>query len=117
MKRIALRITCVAIVGAMSAGTASALCLEPSFYSSAPSSFYQARPSVPYCLNGYAYSQEHTCEQYELDSYFSDVEDYADALKAHHSELAEYANSTVSNANDYLKYVECEVDEVVTQHE
>lgn len=117
MKQHKRLLACIGITMALTVGTASAACYEPSSYNSAPSSFYERRPSVPYCLSQYSYSREHTCQQYELDSYFDDVQDYVDALNEHHAELVEFANAAVKDANDYLIYVECEVDEVVAQHE
>jgi hypothetical protein len=56
---------------------ALAYCSEPSTSISlpdAPGSY--VKPDVPPCLASYAFSGEHTCNEWELSSYQSEVEDY-----------------------------------------
>jgi hypothetical protein len=116
MMRYAIRAFSL-VVSVLAITPAWAFCYEPSYYESTPSSFYKTKPRVPYCLSQYSYSQEHTCERYELDSYFDEVDDYVKALTEHHSKLVDYANATAGHANDFLKYAECEAKEVASQHE
>lgn len=99
---------------------ALAYCITPSVpYSmrapEAPGSY--SRPSVPYCLNGYSYTREHTCDQWELDSYFSDVEDYVNELQTYLDEINAYARKVNLLARDAEAYAVCEAEEVSTQHE
>ncbi len=104
----------------------------PSFSSyapSAPSSY--SKPDVPYCLTEYSYSGKHTCEDYEISSYFNEIEDYIDDLNTYIQEAQQFANEAKSYANeaidfaneiqpfsnDVYTYSNCEVEEVKSQHE
>ncbi|MEO6015139.1 MAG: hypothetical protein ABIQ30_16340 [Devosia sp.] len=100
------------------APSAYAYCSQPSFYSSPPTppGSYE-RPDVPYCLSAYAYTQKHTCDQWELDSYFDDVDDYVEKLKTFYNEVADYANSAKRYSDDSYDFAKCEIDEVIAQHE
>ena len=68
-------------------------------------------------LNGYSYTREHTCDQWELDSYFSDVEDYVNELQTYLDEINEYSRKVTLLARDAEAYAVCEAEEVSTQHE
>ena len=117
----------------------SAFCSEPSFYGSEPSfpetapsapSSYQ-KPTIPYCLSSYSYSGTHTCEEYELDAYFAEVNEYidhlneyvaesvefSDAATAYAKEAIEFANSATEFADEVYSYSECEAENVKQQHE
>lgn len=118
---------------------AQAYCSEPSFYSSEPSFSGSApsappsyqKPDVPYCLSSYSYSGSHTCEDYELESYFDEVNDYIDEInefyreatefaeeaRAYAVQAADFANDALSHADDVLYYSKCEADDVKQQHE
>lgn len=103
---------------AVAASDAAAFCFEPSFHEiapDAPGSF--ARPDVPYCLQEFSWSGRHTCDDWELDSYRNDVEDYVDKLNDYLREAVDFANAATRFAQDAEAYVRCEADEVLTQHE
>lgn len=98
--------------------SALAFCYEPSFYVSAPDapgSF--AKPSVPYCLDGYSYTGRHTCSGWEIDSYFDEVNDYIDKLNDYVREANELARSAARFAEEAYEYARCEAEEVKRQHE
>ncbi len=106
---------------------ASAMCFEPHFLGRAPTApvnFYMSKPSVPFCLSSYSYTKEHTCSQWELDSYFDDVEDYAAALQRYYEQVVAFANDTAryakeagTFADEAYNYANCEIKDVNTQHE
>lgn len=81
----------------------------------APGSY--SRPSVPFCLSNYSYSNEHTCDQWELDAYFSDIEDYATSLQTYLVDFDDYARKVANLALEAEAYALCEAEEVSTQHE
>ena len=101
-----------------SAGPAAAFCYAPSFSDDppdAPGSY--ERPDVPYCLSSYSYSREHTCSQWELDSYRREVEAYVDQLNDYVRDAATFAREAIDHATAAQRYAECEADDVGSQHE
>lgn len=97
--------------------SAWAFCSEPSAYITlpdAPSSF--EKPRVPYCLSGFSYSGQHTCDSWEIDSYKRDVEEYVDKLQEYTDEALRAAQEAARFARDAEDYAACEVKEVVSQH-
>jgi len=80
----------------------------------APSSY--DRPSVPYCLNGFSYSRQHTCDRWELDRYFSDVEDYVSSLQTYLDDFNDYTRKVSRLALEAEAYAICEAEEATTQH-
>ena len=115
-------------------------CSEPSFYALEPSFFlamspsapsFYAKPSVPYCLSEYNYSGVHTCEDYEISSYFDEVNDYIEDLNTYvqearqfADEATDYANRAINFAgevqqfsNEVYDYSNCEAEDVKAQHE
>lgn len=119
--------------------SALAYCSEPSHYTSepsfsgsepdAPASY--TKPSVPYCLGEYSYTGKHTCEEYELDSYFSEVDRYLSELNSYiedavnysnearrfANEVIDFSNSIRQFAEDVVEYADCEARDVKSQHE
>jgi len=104
--------------------SASAFCSAPSFWGdapdfapSAPGSFQ--RPSPPYCLEGYSWSGQHTCEQWEIDDYIRQVNNYIADLNAYLQEARAFADEAADFAADAeafaieaYQYAECEAEEV-----
>lgn len=82
---------------------------------SPPGSF--SKPDVPYCLSSYRYSGSHSCEDWELSSYQSDVEEYVEKLQSYASEAADIARKAVNYAQEAEEYARCEAAEVANQHE
>ena len=71
---------------------AGAFCSEPSVYMSTPS-----KPSVPFCVNEWA--NTHTCDEWEIQSYYDDLEFYASQAQ----ELINALNIYVSEASEYAQ--------------
>jgi len=88
-------------------GDAHAWCSEPD-PPDVPSSF--SKPNVPYCLQSFSYSRQHSCESYELDNYKSEVSDYVRKLKDFASEAEDFYREAIEYAN-------CEINDVNSQHE
>ena len=101
----------VGLVSTPSAGLA--YCSEPSGRSTIPDPpGSYLRPNVPYCLSGYEYSGEHTCEQWELDSFVNDVNDYIEKLNEFADDSIDYADDAREFAEAAIDYARCEADEV-----
>lgn len=96
---------------------ASAYCSEPTFWGQMPTppGSYE-RPRVPYCLTTYRFSNTHTCSQWELDSYFDDVDDHAEDMQAYYDEVLAFARRVSRHVDEAFAYAECEVNEVSRQH-
>ena len=76
-----------------------AFCSSPSApYGGAPS-----KPSTPYCVNEYA--NTHTCDEWEINNYISDMESYRRDVENYVDELKNY----LANAR---RYVECEINDL-----
>lgn len=97
---------------------ASAYCSEPYFSENppdTPSSYH--KPDVPYCLNEYGFTGKHSCESYEIDMYFDEVNDYIQKLNDYTSEAIDFANDAARYANEVTDYARCEAENVKNQHE
>lgn len=113
-----VRIGLTCAVSFAMAASAAARCSEPSLYGSppvAPRSYH--KPDVPYCLNTYSYSQEHTCQDWELDSYKREVSDYIEKLNDYIQEASDFAGQVNVYVGEVESYAKCEADEVLSQHE
>lgn len=100
------------------ATSASAFCYPPSFNESmpdAPGSF--TKPDVPFCLSEYRWNGYHTCDDWELNSYFDEVDDYIRDLESYYADVATFANVALAHADEALAYARCEANEVSSQHE
>ena len=71
---------------------AGAYCSEPSLYMSTPD-----KPSVPYCVN--QWDNTHTCDEWELQSYYDDMENYSSDVQDFINALNDY----VSEASDFAQ--------------
>jgi hypothetical protein len=88
-----------------------AYCSEPT-PPDPPSSYMRpTKPSAPYCVN--TFSNTHTCDQWEVDSYNSalqqyryEVEDYVRKLKNYVSEASSFASETVDYANCEIRNID-----------
>ena len=77
------------------ATNAVAFCSEPSAPWGKPS-----KPMVPYCVN--EYTNTHTCSDWEIDNYYSDLESYNDEVQSYIRQLNDYIDEAV-------EYAKCEV--------
>ncbi|GAB5458854.1 MAG: hypothetical protein Hens3KO_18840 [Henriciella sp.] len=98
--------------------SAFSYCAEPSLLATEPSppSTY-GKPNVPYCLNSYSWRGEHSCDGWELDSYFDEVEDYQRKLRRYLEEVADYEASVQQYVYDAIEFARCENREILSQHE
>ena len=71
-------------------------CYEPSPPWSKP-----IKPSVPWCVNEWNYS--HTCSDWEIESYYSDIRNY-------NYEVESYVNDLQNYLYDAEDYVRCEIN-------
>ena len=92
-------------------------CRAPSFYETPPDPPRYGNPSVPFCLIEYSYSGRHTCDDWELESYFSEVEEYTNLLARFLRDVENYQNEVDSFVSDSVRFAKCEADEVISQHE
>ena len=80
-------------------------CSEPNA-PAAPSSWN--KPDVPFCLSGYEYSGEHTCSQWQINSYIDEVNNYISDLNA-------FARDAANFASDAHEYAKCSANEIKTE--
>ena len=99
----------------LSASGAQAFCSEPSFYESPPSVPFGGPPDTPYCMTGFSYSRTHTCDEWEVRNYISEVESYIDDLNNYVAEYLEFANSAASAYETALAYAECSAAEATEE--
>ncbi|HQZ13799.1 MAG TPA: hypothetical protein PK286_13035 [Devosia sp.] len=74
----------------------------PSFYGSKP-----IAPSKPYCIN--SYTNTHTCSDWEVSSYNSDIDRYNDALRQYQWDVDRYVDELKSYIDEAVEYAECEI--------
>lgn len=94
-RRIALRSAGSALALLALCGQASAFCSQPS-----PPMFKPTKPTVPWCVN--EWNNTHTCSDWEIDSYNSDVRQYR-------NEVDRYITGLNTYLDDAVAYAECEI--------
>lgn len=96
---------------ACASSNTQAFCSAPSMYSQPPSApGTYARPSVPYCLSGYEFSGQHTCDDWEINNYIEEVNNYIRELSDYAEDAQRFANDAATFADDALVYAECEAE-------
>lgn len=138
-KRSGIHLTAIVALSPFMAHDAQAFCSEPSFWGNEPS-FYAStpsapssytRPSVPLCLSEYSYTGRHTCDEWELQNYFDEVEDYIGELNDYIDEAASFAEDVRQFAEEAIEFHDqarnyfeeavdfskCAAEEVQSQHE
>ena len=84
-----------------------AWCSEP-MAPSAPSNWNKpSKPSVPFCVN--EWNNTHTCDDWTISSYNSDLQRYRYELEDYQRELQNYVNDAQYFANEALNYANCEI--------
>ena len=93
MKKLSLYLFLLLLMPAQS----YAYCSEPS----PPSSYSKpTKPSVPWCVN--EFSRTHTCADWEIQSYYNDVENYNREVESYIRRLKDYVD-------DAGRYANCEI--------
>ena len=100
-----MRYLTIVIVGLFISGSANAYCSEPSVPNIPPS---YGKPSPPFCMSEYQFTRKHTCDSWEIDSYFNEVNDYI-------RKLNNYVQEATSFANEASEYAKCEANDVKSQ--
>ena len=77
---------------------AGAYCSEPSVYMSTPN-----KPSVPFCVN--EWDNTHTCSEWEIQSYYDDLENYR-------SESQQFINELNTYTSEAVEYAQCRANEL-----
>ena len=86
--------------------TAGIYCSEPSvpsFYDRKPT-----KPSVPFCVN--ELMRTHTCDDFTISQYNSDVETYNSRLRSYNSRVEIYISELNSYVRSARDYAQCEAD-------
>ena len=115
MKKISILLVILILV----IPTAHAYCFEPASIRLHPPdlpSSYQ-RPDVPFCLSNYSWQGTHDCDDWEIDSYFDDVNNYIRLLNDYVQEAESFANKALLFMQETAEYAACEAEQVKTQHE
>ena len=84
-----------------------AWCSEP-MAPSVPSNWNKpSKPLVPFCVN--EWNNTHTCDDWTISSYNSDLDRYRYELEDYQRELQNYVNDAQYFANEALSYANCEI--------
>jgi hypothetical protein len=109
MKRLKqIILTCLAGATFFVSASANAFyCSEPSPPGRYSKPTQPTPPSVPYCVN--EYSNTHTCDDWQIDSYNREIENYNWQLKMYSSEVDAYIRKLESYVDDAIEYANCEI--------
>lgn len=102
-------ITVVLVTGSMPQ-MAVAYCSEPR----APANYLSkpTKPTAPFCVNEFL--RTHTCDDWQIDRYNSEVREYNDTLRRFNLDLQIYANELESYVREARDYAQCELDRLAT---
>lgn len=93
---------------------ANAYCFSPSFYVTPPDEpGTWHKPTPPICMTGYKYSGTHTCSEWEIENYVTDLEDYLRKLSEYKDELNTFADEVVNFLDEAYQYADCETRETL----
>ena len=73
-------------------------CIEPTVYLSTP-----VKPNVPWCVN--EWYNTHTCDEWEIKSYYSELDAYRD-------EAQYFINSLNLYVDEAVDYAQCRANEL-----
>ena len=91
----------------LNAPNALAFCYEPDA-PDPPSSFLKpTKPSVPWCVD--EYSMTHTCDDWEIDSYNSDLQSYRYEVENYVNQLEMFVAEAQSFYSESVDYANCEI--------
>lgn len=71
---------------------------------------------MPFCLAEFKFSGHHSCDDYEIPRYKSEIDDYIGKLQTYVNDAFEAASEASSYAKEVESYAKCEVEEVSSQH-
>ena len=84
-----------------------AYCSEPRA-PSAPSTYSKpSKPSIPFCVN--EFSNTHTCDDWEINSYNSDLDRYKYEVDDYQRSLQSFVNDAGDFAREAHDYANCEI--------
>lgn len=84
-----------------------AYCAEP-ITPLLPSSWNRpSKPSVPFCVN--EYTRTHTCDEWTINMYERDVENYNSEVSRYARELQEFVDNVGFYSRQAYEYAECEL--------
>jgi hypothetical protein len=86
---------------------ANSFCYEPSAPSTWSKPTKPVKPFVPFCVN--EFSNTHTCDEWTINSYNSDVSYYNSQLQSYNYELEDYVRKLENYVNDAQDYANCEI--------
>ena len=86
---------------------ANSFCYEPSALSTWSKPTKPVKPFVPFCIN--EFSNTHTCDEWTINSYNSDVSYYNSQLQSYNYELEDYVRKLQNYVNDAQEYANCEI--------
>ena len=97
----------VLIIYSFSITYAYSFCSEPSAPSTWSKPTKPMKPSVPFCVN--EYSNTHTCDEWTINSYNSDVSFYNSQLQSYNYDIDDYVRKLQNYVNDAQDYANCEI--------
>ena len=100
-----MRFLITLVVAVLVSSPAFAYCFEPSV-----PRFFGSKPDVPrepFCIN--KFSNTHTCDEWEINSYNRDVESYNRDLDTYRSAVNAYVRELDNYIDEAVEYAQCEV--------
>lgn len=107
MTGMIIRILCLAAIVLFSSTASAFYCSEPSPPGRYSKPTKPSPPTVPYCVN--EYTNTHTCEDWQINSYNREIESYNWQLRMYNSEVEDYIRKLESYVDDAIAYANCEI--------
>ncbi len=86
---------------------ANSFCYAPSAPSTWSKPTKPTKPFVPFCVN--EFSNTHTCDEWTINSYNSEVNYYNSQLQSYSYEIDDYVRKLQNYVNDAQDYANCEI--------
>jgi len=101
------KVIAIVVLGFLIPTYVFAWCSEP-MAPDAPSTYSKpSKPSVPFCVN--EWNNTHTCDDWTINSYNSDLDSYRYEVDAYQRSLQNYVNDAEYFAGEAYDYANCEI--------
>ncbi len=108
-ERFAKTVVTLALISLLPS-TAWAYCSEPSV-PDVPSTYNRpSKPSAPYCVD--TFSNTHTCDDWEIDNYNSELSRYRDEVEEYIRKLRYYVSKAETYYSEAVSYAQCEANNI-----
>ena len=109
MKKFLIKTSCslVILVSFAFPGVTYAFCSSP-YAPDPPSTFMKpTKPNVPWCVD--EYSRTHTCDDWEINSYYNDLDSYRNEVEDYVRQLKDFIYEAEAFYSEAVAYANCEI--------